>query len=192
MTMEKDYVDLRPYLPRFSLKERDRRWAAVRTLMGLNDIDCLLLVGNDRFFGYGNSNVRYLTQIDGQRMGVVAIFPLEGDPLVFASPPHMHDTPFPVYKAFNDWISETRPMTGLKPVVESMKAMGFETGNIGLVSFKVGPSAAKSGIFSYQEYLFLLEALPKAHFLDATSLLGQVRMFKSEEEIEMLRLFFDS
>ena len=29
--------------------------------MGLNDFDCLLAIGNDRFFGYGNANVRYLT-----------------------------------------------------------------------------------------------------------------------------------
>ena len=155
---EEKFVSYKEYLPQFSLKERDRRWAAVWEEMSLMDLDCLLLIGNDRFFGYGNSNVRYLTQMSGQRMGAVVIFPLEGTPVVFASPPHMHDKPFPVYKAFNDWITETRPMTGLKPVVESLKAMGYEQGNIGLVSFKGG---FKSNTISRQEYQFLLRNCPR-------------------------------
>lgn len=182
--MEKEYVDMRAYLPQLSLKERNRRWRAVWEEMGLNDLDCLLLIGNDRFFGYGNTNVRYLTQISGQRMGAIVIFPLEGTPIIFASPPHMHDKPFPVYKAFNDWVTETRSLIGLKPVVESLKAMGYEEANIGLVGFK---GAFKSGTISYQEYQFLLAQLPKANFTEATSILEKIRMIKSLEEIEMLK-----
>ena len=134
--MEKPPVDMRPYLPQLSLKERDRRWAAVWEEMALSDLDCLLVIGNDRFFGYGNANVRYLTQIDGQRMGTVVIFLLESAPIVFGTPPHMHDKPFPVYKSFNSWVSDTRSMSGLKPVIESLKDIGHEHANIGLVSFK--------------------------------------------------------
>ena len=182
--MNKKYVDLKGYLPQLSLKERDRRWSAVRELMGLHDLDCLLAIGNDRFFGYGNSNVRYLTQIDGQRMERVVIFPLEHAPVVFGTPPHMHDKPFPVYKAFNSWVTETHSMSGLKPAVETLKAMGYEQSNIGLVSFK---GAFKSHTVSYQEYQFLLNELPKVNFIDATPLLDTLRMIKSLEEIEMLK-----
>ena len=182
--MEKKYVDLKEYLPQFSLEERNRRWAAVWEEMGLNDLDCLLLIGNDRFFGYGNTNVRYLTQICGQRMGVAVIFPIEGTPVVFASPPHMHDKPFPVYKAFNNWITDTRAMSGLKAVVETLKDMGYERGNIGLVSFK---GAFKSYTISNQEYQFLLKELPETTFIEATPILDRIRMIKSPEEIAMLK-----
>ena len=182
--MEKKYIDLKGYLPQFSLKERNRRWAAVWEEMCLNDLDCLLLKGTDVFFGYGNSNIRYLTQISGQRMGAIAIFPMEGTPIVFASPPHMHEKPFPVYKAFNNWINETRPMTGLKPVVESLKAMGYEQGNIGLVGFK---GAYANNTISREEYQYLLKELPKANFIEATPILEKIRMIKSLEEIEMLK-----
>jgi Xaa-Pro aminopeptidase len=182
--MEKPFVSLREYLPQLSLKERDRRWAAVWEEMALNDLDCLLVIGNDRFFGYGNANVRYLTQIDGQRMGTVVIFPLQGAPVVFGTPPHMHDKPFPVYKAFNDWVSETQSMSGLQAVLDALKAMGYEQKNIGLVSFK---GAWKSGTISYQEYQTLISQLPKAHFVEATALLDRVRLIKSKEEIEMLK-----
>ena len=98
--MEEKYVDMREHLPQLSLKERNRRWAAVWEEMGLNELDCLLLIGNDRFFGLGDTNCRYLTQISGQRMGTVVIFPLQGTPIVFAAPPHMHDKPFPLFKTF--------------------------------------------------------------------------------------------
>ena len=182
--MEKKYVDLKEYLPQFSLEERNRRWAAVWGEMGLNDLDCLLLIGNDRMFGMGNSNIRYLTQICGQRMGAAVIFPLDGTPVVFASPPHMHDKPFPVYKAFNNWIFETRSMGGLKPVVESLKDLGYEKGNIGLVGFK---GAFKSSTIGYQEYQFLLTELPRANFIEATPILDRMRMTKSKEEIVMLK-----
>jgi len=182
--MKKAYVDFKGYLPQLSLKERDRRWTAVRELMGLHDLDCLLVIGNDRFFGYGNANVRYLTQTDGQRMGAVVIFPLEQAPVVFGTPPHMHDKPFPVYKAFNDWVSDTRSMSGLTAVVEELKSMGYEKANLGLVSFK---GAFKSHTISYQEHEFLLAELPKVKFVDATPLLDSLRLIKSPEEIEMLK-----
>jgi Xaa-Pro aminopeptidase len=181
---EEKVISYREYLPRFSLEERDRRWAAIRDEMGLLDLDCLLLVGNDRFFGYGNSNVRYVAQIDGQRMGAVVIFPLNGAPVAFSSPPHMHDKPFPVYKAFNDWVTDTRPMAGLKPVVESLKAMGCEKANIGLVSFK---GTFRSSTISFQEHAFLLTELPGAHFSEATHIIERLREIKSPEEIEMLK-----
>jgi len=182
--MEKSYVDLKEYLPQFSLQERNRRWAVIWEEMRLNEIDCLLMKGTDVFFGYGDSNIRYLTQIGAQRMGAIAIFPEEGIPIVFASPPHMHDKPFPVYKAFNNWITETRPMTGLKPVIETLKAIGYEQGNIGLVGFKGGYA---NNTISREEYQLLLRGLPKAIFTEATPLVEKARMIKSPEEIEMLK-----
>lgn len=182
--MEKPCVNLREHVPQFSLEERNRRWAAVWEEMRLNELDCLLIKGTDVFFGYGESNIRYLTQIGGQRMGTLAIFPEEGVPVVFASPPHMHDKPFPVYRAFNDWVAETRPMTGLKPVIESLKAMGYEQGNIGLVGFKGGYA---NNTISREEYQLLLKGLPKAVFTEATPLVEKARMIKSPEEIDMLK-----
>lgn len=180
------WVSYRQYLPQLSLMERDRRWAAVWEEMVVSNLDCLLVFGDDRLFGQGDANARYLTQISGQRMGTVVIFPLEGTPVVFATPPHMHDKPFAVYKAFNDWITETKPLSGLKPIVESLKSMGYEKGNIGLVGFKGGGPYA-SNILSREQYQFILDELPRAHLIEATPLLERIRTIKSPEEIEMLK-----
>jgi Xaa-Pro aminopeptidase len=184
--MNKSVVSYRDYLPRLSLGERDRRWAAVWEEMILNGLDCLLVMGDDRVSGQGDANARYLAHTNGQGMGTVVIFPLEGTPVLFGSPPHMHDKPFPVYKAFTDWITETRALSGLKPVVESLRAMGYEQRTIGLVGFKsAGPYA--SNTFSREQYQFLLKELPAAQFIEATPIVEKIRTIKSPEEIEMLK-----
>ena len=179
-------VSYREYLPHLSLAERDRRWAAVWEAMILHQLDCLLVLGDDRAFGQGDANVRYLTQLSGQRMGTVVVFPLEGTPVVFATPPHMHDKPFPVYQAFNDWVTDTRPLGGLMPVVESLKLAGCEKGKIGLVGFQgAGPYA--SNILSNEQYQFLSRELPRAQLIEATPLLERLRTIKGPEEIELLK-----
>lgn len=183
---QEEFVSYREHLPGLSLQERDRRWAAVWEEMTLNGLDCLLVVGDDRAFGQGDANPRYLTQLSGQGMGTVVIFPLEGTPLVFATPPHMHDKPFPVYRAFNDWITETRPLAGLRPIIKSLKDMGYENGNIGLAGFKsAGPYA--SNTISREQYQLLLAELPRATFIEATGSLDKIRTIKSLEEIAMLK-----
>jgi Xaa-Pro aminopeptidase len=181
-----EFVSYRDYLPRLSIEERDRRWAAVWEEMTLNNLDCLLVVGDDRAFGQGDANPRYLTQLSGQGMGTVVIFPLEGTPVAFASPPHMHDKPFSVYKAFNDWVTETRPLAGLKPIIQTLKDMGYERSTIGLVGFKsAGPYA--SNTISREQYQLLKEELPRVSFIEATAILDKIRTIKSLEEIEMLK-----
>ena len=184
--MDKSIVSYRDYLPRLSLRERDRRWAAVWEEMILNGLDCLLVMGDDRASGQGDANARYLAHTNGQGMGTVVIFPLEGTPVLFGSPPHMHDKPFPVYKAFTDWITDTRALSVLRLVVETLRAMGYEQRTIGLVGFKsAGPYA--SNIFSREQYQFLLKELPAAQFVEATPIVEKIRTIKSPEEIEMLK-----
>jgi Xaa-Pro aminopeptidase len=179
-------VSYREYLPRLSLAERNRRWAAVWEAMILHQLDCLLVMGDDRAFGQADANVRYLTQLTGQRMGSAVVFPLEGTPVAFASPPHMHDKPFPVYRAFNDWVTETRPLGGLKPIIEALKAAGYEKGAIGLVGFQgAGPYAGN--LFSREQVDLLATELPRARLVEATPLLERLRTIKSLEEIGMLK-----
>lgn len=70
-------MDLKPYVPQLSLKERDRRWRATRECMAEKEIDCLIVWGNTISQGLGMTNVRYLTQV-GSWHGGIALFPYEG------------------------------------------------------------------------------------------------------------------
>ncbi len=181
---DKKNVDLMEYLPQFSLNERNRRWIAVRENMALHSLDCLLIWGNDRFAGQGAANLRYLTQITGQNRGGIGIFPLKGNPIVFAGSPHIQAYPYPIYQSYQDWIDETRPLSGISNIIECLRERGFEKANIGLVNYS---GAFRAYIIPYQEYNFLAKELPHANLIEATPLLEKVRMIKSQEEIEMLK-----
>ena len=78
---------LLPYYPQLSLEERNRRWRELRKRMIFAGIDALLFLGNDLRWDMGMANLRYVLQI-GSKMGAWALFPIEGDPVVWHSVPH--------------------------------------------------------------------------------------------------------
>jgi Xaa-Pro aminopeptidase len=169
------------FLPQLSLQERDRRWRAIRERMALDGLQCLVMLGNDQFWDMGMANVRYVTHI-GSKMGAFVIFPLVGEPIVFAGPPHMN-IPFNVYHSTQNWVNDIRPNTGIGPVVEALKELGYEKATIGLVAF--GHTLTASSL-NHTEYCHLVESLPGARFVEATPLINHLRLVKSGEEIRML------
>src|SRR5574342_345544 len=102
-------MDLKPYLPQLSLKERDRRWSAVRERMVAKGIDCLVVWGNTISQGLGMTNVRYLTQV-GSWHGGIALFPLEGEVTLFSAPRHM-SLPYNGYLAVQPRVPKLLPGT---------------------------------------------------------------------------------
>ena len=57
-------AELYPY-PRFSLAERDRRWRAVRELMGQHNLDVIVTPQNSGHSADYQANTRYLTHCGG-------------------------------------------------------------------------------------------------------------------------------
>ena len=64
--------------------------------------------------------------------------------------------------------------------------MGLEKKNIGVVGFGSFQSRICPDVVTFRFYSRLLEALPEAKFSDAGGLMEEVRLIKSEEEIEFL------
>ena len=62
-------------LPTLSLRERDRRWAAVRGLMREQGVDCLLVAGF-------RSREMYESYVSDDYNEGAVVFPLDGDPVV--------------------------------------------------------------------------------------------------------------
>ncbi len=169
------------YLPQLPLSERDRRWEEIRKKMVMNGIDCLLLWGNDIFWDMGMVNFRYITQV-GSKMGGYGVFPIEGEPVVFSSPPHCN-RPFSPFLSTQDWVKDVRAYTGLTGVVQQMSEMGFERSRIGVVGY--GSVLAGHSV-TYRDYVRIQEMMPKAIFSDFTTYIEEMRMIKSAEEIKML------
>jgi Xaa-Pro aminopeptidase len=170
----------RDYLPQLSLTERDRRWMALRKAMQDNNLDCLLIWGNNRAWGIGLANFRYVTHV-GAREGI-ALFLLKRDPIVFAGNPHYY-IPYNIFASHQAWVQDVRPLAGLHPVVEAIKELRLENGRFGIVDTR---GELSYYTIPYEPFKSFLEMLPGAKFENVTWMLEEIRMIKSSEEITFL------
>jgi Xaa-Pro aminopeptidase len=179
---------LYPY-PRFSLRERDRRWRTVRAAMtdaGVDVIVCPNNTGNSTDF---QANSRYLTHVGGGGDADVAVvFPLHGEVTAIAT------SAAPRWPTVQDWttdVREARRRYG-KVVVERLKELGIERGRIGIVGLgKEAGTRTPEGIVSHGFWQQIRDAFPRADLVDATRLLAEVRYVKSDEEIAALQTSMD-
>jgi Xaa-Pro aminopeptidase len=171
----------RDYLPQLSLAERDRRWMALRGAMADNNLDCLFIWGNNRAWGIGLANFRYVTHV-GAREGI-ALFPLKRDPIVFAGNPHFY-MPYNIFASHQTWVQDVRPLSGLDPVVEAIKELGLENARFGVVDTR---GELSYYTIPYEPFRSFLEMLPGAKFQNVTWVLEEIRMIKSPEEIAFLQ-----
>jgi Xaa-Pro aminopeptidase len=176
-------TELRKYVPQVSLKERNRRWDKARKRMLMAGIDVLLFLGNDIYWGMGMANLRYMLQVDAQ-IGAYAMFPLEGEPVVWHAVVHMN-RPTSMYLSVQDWVTDFRTFGGLAPIVDELKQRGFERASVGLVGFS--STIQTTPTFLHDDIVGLEKMMPHARFTDASGILQDMRMVKSEEEIDLLR-----
>src|SRR6201986_2113597 len=121
---------------KFSIAERDRRWAAVRKLMCEQKIDVIVVPNNTGHSTDFQANCRYLTHVGGGGdADIAAVFPLEGDVTAIAN------------RAKTNWLSGAQDWTSdvrnsgrnfVKGVVERLKELGVEHGRIGVTGLGAG------------------------------------------------------
>lgn len=164
--------------------ELERRWKAVRERMAARKVDYLVVQCQQRYVG---GYFRWFTDIPGANYHITAVFPLEDDMAIIShgapapappsSPPgwalrgvkEVINTPaFPNIWWENAWDAEK--------AVEVM--MRKKPENIGLVGL---------GNMSASLYENLKKGLRDVNVIDATDLVDEVRMVKSEEEIKLHR-----
>ncbi|ABE30327.1 metallopeptidase M24 family protein [Paraburkholderia xenovorans LB400] len=176
-------VDLTAFVPQLSLEERDRRWDRARKKMLMAGLDALVFLGNDIYWGMGMANMRYMLQVDSQ-IGADALFPLVGDPVVWNAVAHMN-RPTNMYLSVQKWIRDFRTRGGMTVVADELRQRGLGGARIGLVGFS--STIQTTPTLLHEDVLALKRLLPNAEFQDASALLQEMRMVKSEEEIDMLR-----
>jgi Xaa-Pro aminopeptidase len=179
MTPTREIFD---HLPQLSLRERDRRWALIREWMQKEDVDCLLLVGNDLSFGLGMANCRYISCI-GSRHGGFLLFPRQGEPIAFFQPPHMTWPIHPNALAQN-WVKDVRFNPGIDGVIKVLKETVSPLKKVGLVS---GANVLQRENTPYTIYQGIIEGLAGVEVINASSFFIEMRKIKSEDEIAFLR-----
>ena len=155
------------------LEERDRRYELVRDKMSAMDLDALIVAGNVQIYHKGF--VRYLSNYSILLYGALIIFPRHGEAKFLA--------PSPLQEYWTkrlSWIKdvEISPIFG-EGLVKNLKAMGLSKGKLGLINDK---------IMSADTYSALIKNCPDATIVDATNILEQIRMVKSQKEQQLSRI----
>jgi Xaa-Pro aminopeptidase len=176
-------AELYPY-PRFSLTERDRRWKAVRELMGRHRIDVIVTPNNTGHSTDFQANTRYLTHCGGGGdADVAAVFPLEGEVTAIATTAQAR---WPTVQDWTKDVREARRNYG-RVIVERLKELNVDRGRIGITGLgEVEGTRTPEGTILYGTWKQIREAFSQAELVDATAILAEVRYVKSREEIDAL------
>jgi len=181
VSMKKVRPPIWKHLPQLSVDERDRRWELIRKKMRTDNIDCLLI--------FGDEFVRYLTHVPTNT--ICAIFPLEGDPIVYYSM-----RAFDFYWNFNigqKWVRDCRPLSHTNQM-EDLKRLFIknerEWKRIG-VAIPNFTRPLWSNQFKLErealiKALKVRDVLPGAEWVDTSHFLLNAMMICSPEEIALL------
>ncbi|HEV8020616.1 MAG TPA: M24 family metallopeptidase [Candidatus Lustribacter sp.] len=170
----------------FSLVERDRRWALVRSLMAKEGIDLIVCFPLTHQHGRSAADARYLTQLGENSDEVTCAFPLEGEVTAWCS----RGGVWPASNWFTDIRSAERGFGGKTITGYLREHPKLATGKIaiaGLSSTPISHIRSAEGVVNWRSYEVLRENFPNATFVSATPVLGEARWAKSAEEIAFLR-----
>jgi Xaa-Pro dipeptidase len=154
-----------------SLKERARRFTAIRAMMKEDEIDSLLVVGREGYMNRGN--IRYISNFGAITMEQLCIFGPEGDPVYITG-----NGPALARLQNGEWPLDMRVTTDpAGQVIEEIT--NFDKGNkVGLVGMQD---------ISVPNYLRLKEKFGD-RLVDAGGIFQKLRSIKSAEEIEMMKV----
>jgi Xaa-Pro aminopeptidase len=167
---------------RFSLAERDRRWAAVRRLMRRDGIAAIIAPQNPGNSTDWQADARYLSHVGGGADASIAcVFPLEGEVTAIATSAAERWGP-----AVQDWVADVREANRRygQAMAERLKELGITDERIGICG---ASTRSPEGTIMYGTYKAIADAFPRATFVDASELLQEAREVKSAEEIAVLQ-----
>lgn len=187
VSMKVPSKELMQYYPTIPIEERDRRWESIRKKMAEKGIDCLVIWSSDRGYGTFHANMRYLMGIAPESIaGGIGLFPIEGEPVAFVDYPNYYE-PYPAHLGYQVWITDIRPLAGMRPIAAEIEKKGFGRGRIGLVSHYLACMVEQPPYtLPHYDFLALQRFLPHAEFVEATNIVDIERMIKSPFEVQML------
>jgi Xaa-Pro dipeptidase len=182
LTFGANRPDLYPY-PRFSLRERDRRWARVRDLMAREDLAAIVVPPHTGHATAFQANARYLSHCGGSPdADITVVFPLNGEVTVGATSARYR------WPTVQDWVTDIRDPRRYygSTIIERLQELELRGERVGITGLGRGPHTPEGTLF-YEIGRKIMRDLPEIHFVDATHLLEEARAVKSQEEIAFLR-----
>ena len=173
---------------RFSIAERDRRWAAVRKLMARDQLAAIVAPNNPGNSTDWQSDARYLSHCGGGADASIAVvFPLTGDVTVVATSAQERWGPL-----IQDWVGDVREANRRygRIIGDRLRELGITKEKIGIAGLG-GGTRTPEGTIMYGAYEAIVAACPQATLVDASDLMQEVRELKSDEEVAVLQTSVD-
>jgi Xaa-Pro aminopeptidase len=164
--------------PTLSLRERDRRWAAIRAMLAEQGLDGIVV------FGTGRDMADYYLTNEGK--GAITLLTPTEDPVLF-----LGDVPLGRFDAqgsrwerwVTDWVHGD-PIANLAATIRERGLASSRLGIVGLTGRFVGEG---SGTISYTTWTRVLELLPRVEWVDVAGAYESIAIVKSPEEQVLLR-----
>lgn len=179
-------MELFPY-PRFSIAERDRRWENVRRLMDREDLSVIVVPAHSGHSTDFQANSRYLSHCGGgPDADITVVFPREGDVTVGAT------SAAPRWPTVQDWVTDIREARRNygNVILARLHELDVDGKRIGISGLGRG-TRTPEGTILYDTMRRILREFPRATMVDATALMDEARVVKSEEEIGALQRSMD-
>lgn len=170
--------------PRLSLKEREVRWGKIRSAMREQGLDALLVHGDSGKWDQKSSNMRYVGHIGGNGEDGYLLFPLEGEPTAFV---FSGGAMLNMWQELQNWVQDIRNAPGNRWshfIDIAIREKELTHANIGVVG--LNGYQESEGTVSFITLTNLKNKLPNVEFSDATLLVENLRLYKSEEEISFV------
>lgn len=167
--------------PTLSLKERDRRWAGLRRLMGQRGLDAIVV-------GSFQGRERLESYIIDDFLDSVVVLPFEAEPTVLTFAAARASRVFESERyGIQPWVRDYRIGFGGAKIAEILREKKMPNRRAGLVG--LGPTAAgeAEGLIPYRFYQNLIAALDGIEVIDFTRDFTDFILFKSEEELALFR-----
>lgn len=162
----------------FSRGEMDRRYSKARRLMGDQDLDALFISGEENFQYFAGTSASLALHHSLTRPSMF-VLPLDGEPMAI--------TQGIDNLSVSSYVTEKRGYSEIlsfphETVLEVLNELGLNKGRVGV---ELGHEQRMG--MPVGAYLALVEALPQTQFVDASDILIELRMVKSEEELGFIR-----
>ncbi len=161
---------------RFPIIEYEKRWERARKLIADNGLAALLITesNNYTYFSGGHGDFSFSRP-------TVMVLPKERDPVVM-----VHDL-FDASQHRESWAEDIRPFTSIIGFpVELLKKV---CSDLGIYAGRIGAELGREQRLGlpYNDFIKITKELPNAEFIDASDILWELRMMKSEAEIDCIR-----